>query len=423
MDFMLMAGGQAYLNKCATPVADGERADSLVPSRRPRKNIFAAVVAATAILAGPASAQLPLKPDTPNILFWTPEQQSSGYRSIETIYKSETIERGTEVHALPKADREIAPTWTHDGRTWTVEDYMAAHRVSGVMVLKDGKILLERYGMNRLPEERWTSFSMAKSVTSTLVGAAIRDGKIKSPEANVADYIPELVGSAYDGVTVRQLLTMTSGVKWSEDYTDPNSDVAQAGYTDIEPGTNPLLAYMRKLPRAAEPGTRFNYSTGETDMAGILVSNAVGKPLAQYLSEKIWKPYGMEADAYWATDMAGRERAGCCISATLRDFARIGMFVLDGGIAGGKPVLPDGWIEQATKKQIDFGDGGYGYFWWIRPDSGYAAVGVFGQAITVFPSDRIIVVINSAWPTAVGKELEAGAEAFQQAIREASLRD
>jgi CubicO group peptidase (beta-lactamase class C family) len=383
--------------------------------------ILGAAIAAAVMTAGPAWAQLALKPNTPNILFWTPEQQSAGYRSIETIYKSETIRRGPKIHPLAKAAREIAPTWTYAGRTWTVDDYMAAYRVSGVLVLKDGKIVLERYGLNRTPEERWTSFSVAKSVTSTLVGAAIRDGKIKGLDANVADYIPELKGSAYDGVTVRQLLTMTSGVKWNESYTDPNSDVARAGWTpSSQPGVNPLIEYMSRLPRAAEPGTRFNYSTGETDMAGILVSNAVGKPLSQYLSEKIWRPYGMERDAIWATDLTGRERAGCCISMTLRDFGRVGQFILDGGKAGGQAVVPDGWFAQATRKQVDNGYGGYGFFWWIRPDGGYDADGVFGQSITTFRDDRVVIVINSAWPRAGDEELYAARAAFQAAVRTAA---
>jgi CubicO group peptidase (beta-lactamase class C family) len=155
-------------------------------------------------------------------------------------------------------------------------------------------------------------------------------------------------------------------------------------------------------------------------MAGILVSNAVSKPLSQYLSEKIWRPYGMERDAIWATDLTGRERAGCCISMTLRDFGRVGQFILDGGKAGGKQVVPDGWIAQATQKQVDNGYGGYGFFWWIRPDGGYDADGVFGQSITTFRDDRIIIVINSAWPRAGGEELYAARAAFQAAVRTAA---
>jgi CubicO group peptidase (beta-lactamase class C family) len=258
----------------------------------------------------PGSAQVALKTDTPSLLFWTPEQQSTGYRSIEKIYKVATVKRGPNVHALPKASKQLSPNWDYGDRHWTVADYMSVNKTSGVLVLKDGKIVLERYGLGRTPKERWTSFSVAKSLTSTLVGAAIQDGKIKGPDAMVTDYVPELKGSAYDGVTVRQLLMMSSGVKWNEDYTDPKSDVAQAGFTGSEPGVDPLVSYMRHLPRAAEPGTKWHYDTGETDMVGIMVANAVGEPLSQYLSEKVWTTYGMEQDAVWMVDASGKQERG-----------------------------------------------------------------------------------------------------------------
>ena len=193
----------------------------------------------TLLFALPGAAQVALKSDTPSLLFWTPEQQSAGYRSIEKIYKVATVKRGSNVHPLPKASQQLSPTWDYGDRQWTLASYMSANRTSGVLVLKDGKIVLERYGLGRTPKDRWTSFSVAKSLTSTLVGAAIQDGKIKGPDAMVTDYVPELKGSAYDGVTVRQLLMMSSGVKWNEDYTDPKSDVAQAGFTGSEPGMDP----------------------------------------------------------------------------------------------------------------------------------------------------------------------------------------
>jgi CubicO group peptidase (beta-lactamase class C family) len=299
---------------------------------------------------------------------------------------------------------------------------MKAYRVSGVLVLKDGKIVLEKYGLGRKPTDRWTSFSVAKSLTSTLVGAAIQDGKIKSINDPVTAYIPELKGSAYEGVTVRQMLMMSSGVKWNEDYTDPNSDVAKAGDKVTEPGINPMVSYLRKLPRAHEPGSTFNYNTGETDLVGVLVSKATGEPLAQYASEKIWKPWGMGQDAVWMTDPGGQERGGCCISMTLRDYARVGLFIYEGGQAGGKQVVPPWWIADATRKEIDLAPnapGGYGYFWWIRPNGSYEAVGIFGQSVTTFKDEHLIVVVNSAWPAATGRELSAARNAFFEGVRKA----
>ena len=379
--------------------------------------------AAVALSAAPAMAQTPLKPDTPSILVWKGDQQATGFRTIENIYKTHTIKRGPHVHPLPKAARQIAPTFQYDGRTWTIDDYMTAYRVSGLLVLKDGKIVLERYGLGRRPSDRWTSFSVAKSVTSTLVGAAIQDGKIKSLNSAVTDYIPELKGSAYDGVTVREMLMMSSGVKWSEDYVDPESDVAQAGTKVLEPGVDPMVSYLRKLPRANAPGAKFHYNTGETDLVGILVSNAVGMPLADYASQKIWQPYGMGQDAVWMTDLADHERGGCCISMTLRDYARVGQFFLDGGKAGGKRIVPASWTAEATRREIDNGEGpgaGYGYFWWIRSPERYEAVGIFGQSITTFPKERLIIVQNAAWPQAIGKELSAARNAMIEGVRKAA---
>jgi CubicO group peptidase (beta-lactamase class C family) len=381
------------------------------------------LAAVAALAGGAASAQVPLKPGMPGILRWTPEQQSEWYRSIETVYQSATVKRGEMVRPLPRADQVLEDTFTysHAGKSWTVDEYMKAYNVSGVLVVKDGKVLLERYGLGRKPEDRWISFSVTKSITSTLVGAAIQDGRIKSIDDAVTLYIPQLSGSAYEGVTIRQLLTMSSGVKWNEDYSDPASDVARAGARILEPGVNPIVSYMRALPRAAEPGSTFRYNTGETDLVGVLVSNAVGKSLSQYASEKLWQAYGMERDATWMVDVAGHERGGCCLSMTLGDYARVGQFMLDGGKAQGQQVLPAGWIGQATTAQIINGapPTGYGYFWWLGQGGAYEASGIFGQSISIIPDERLVIVLNSAWPTAVGRELFVARSAFLNAVRAA----
>ncbi|MGA0600094.1 serine hydrolase domain-containing protein [Caulobacter sp. KR2-114] len=388
---------------------------------REMKALWTAVLglAAATVLAAPATAADPpvaFGGGGASILMWTPEQQAWGYRNMEKIGPVAPVKRGEHVFPLPVAAHPIDPAIRYKGKTYTAESYMAAFRVSGLLVIKDGQIVLERYGLGRRPDERWTSFSVAKSVTSTLIGAAIRDGYIKSLDEPVTTYIPELKGSAYEGVTVRQLITMTSGVKWNEDYTDLNSDVAKVGLSVLEPGVNPVVSYMRKLPREAAPGTKFVYKTGETDLAGILLSNAVHKPMAQYLSEKIWAPFGMEQDAIWVEDIAGHERGGCCMSMTLRDYGRIGLFMLGGGVAGGQPVLPDGWVADATRPHVK--DPPYGYFWWLTPGA-YEAEGIFGQSISVFPAEHLVVVQNAAWPAAWNDDLDGGRQAMLSAVRAA----
>ncbi|HEX3915081.1 MAG TPA: serine hydrolase [Steroidobacteraceae bacterium] len=373
--------------------------------------------AATATATATATADPPLPPGGAAILTWTPQQQAWGYRNMEKIAPVRVIRRGKSVHALPHAAVQIDPSFKSGEVTYDTDRYMREFRASGVLVIKNGAIVLERYGLGRTAEDRWTSFSVAKSVTSTLIGAAIKDGKIKSLDDPVTRYIPALKGSAYKGVTVRQLVTMTSGVKWNESYTDPNSDVARVGLSILEPGVNPVVSYMRRLPREAAPGTKFVYKTGETDLAGILLSNAVGEPLAQYLSEKLWQPYGMEQDAIWVEDVAGHERGGCCISMTLRDYGRIGQFMLDHGIAGGKEVLPAGWTEDATTRHVQ--EPPYGYFWWIIP-GGYEAEGIFGQTLSVFPEEQLVVVINSAWPAAWSRDIDAMRVKYLTAVRAAA---
>jgi CubicO group peptidase (beta-lactamase class C family) len=381
------------------------------------------VLAAAAALAcaTAAPAQVVKDPKTPFILQWTPAQQRAWYPAIETVYRVETIPRGGKVSPLPRAETQIAPEWTYDGKPYTVARYMADYRASGLLVLKDGKIVLERYGLGRRPRDRWTSFSVAKSVTSLLVGAAIADGKIRSLNDDIALYVPELKGSAYEGVSVRQLLMMSSGVAWNEDYTDPNSDVAKAGFQPAPAGVNPMVAYMATRPREHPPGSRFHYNTGETDMVGVLVSHAVGMPLAKYASEKLWKPLGMERDGIWAVDAGGHERGGCCMSMTLRDYGRLGQFVLDGGTAHGRKLLPLGYLEAATSPQIRNGapPDGYGYFWWMRPD-GFQAIGIYGQSITVLPKEKLVIVTNAAWPDATGRELSAARDAFIAAVKAAA---
>lgn len=390
------------------------------------KRLIAAALAAGSLVAGSSAAQVALKPETPNLLFWSAEQQARWYPAMETVYQTRPIAAGDRVHALPLSGRTLDLVFTHAGRTWTVDEYMATYRVSGLLVIRDGRVLLEKYGLGRRPQDRWTSFSVAKSVTAILVGAAIQDGRIKSLQTPVTDILPELRGSAYDGVTLRQLLMMSSGVRWSEDYSDPNSDVAKGPTEGVklaqgQPGLNPVVAYMRTLPRAHAPGTKFNYNTGETDLVGILLARAVGMGLADYASEKIWKPYGMEMEGAWVTDPGGLERGGCCISMTLRDYGRVGQFVLDEGVIDGHPVLPPGWAREATSKQIENGQAGYGYFWWMQPNGAYQATGIFGQSITTFREDRIIIVVNSAWPKSGGPDLRDGRTALINALRQAAI--
>jgi CubicO group peptidase (beta-lactamase class C family) len=258
----------------------------------------------------------------------------------------------------------------------------------------------EAYRLGLRPEDRWTSFSVAKSFTSTLLGAAIKDGFITSLDESVTRYIPDLAGSAYEGVTIKQLATMTSGVKWNEDYTDPNSDVAQMNRFVIEYGPEAIIAQMKALPREAEPGSKWVYKTGETNLIGVLVENAVGKPLAEYAKDKIVDPAGFAGGLFWMVDPRGGNIGGCCLSLTLADYARMGQFVLEGG----KGVVPEGWFAEATASAVAFGQNGfgYGYQWWTYPQGAFGAQGIFGQGITIFPEQQMVFAYIGNWVQASG---------------------
>jgi CubicO group peptidase (beta-lactamase class C family) len=371
-----------------------------------------AALSATLVLAGCDSITLLMNiPKDRNVLFWTQDQRDAAFRLIERVGKTNTIEASGHTLDLPAS--------TPIRLDFDIDAYMKHQRNAGLIILQNGKIRFEKYALDYSKDGRWTSFSVAKSFTSTLVGAAIRDGAIKSIDDKVTDYIPDLKGSAYDDVSVQQLLTMTSGVKWNEDYTDPKSDVALMDKTKPDPGVDVTVSYMRKLPREAPAGKKWVYKTGETNLIGVLVSSATHKTVSAYLSEKIWAPFGMEQDAIWLLGSTGHEISGCCISASLRDYARFGMFVL----GGGKGVVPDDWFAKATTKhaEIDQPGRGYGYQWWTNDDGSFAAQGIFGQGIFIDPKRKLVIASNGNWPKAtdpegVGKERLAFYQAVQFAI-------
>jgi CubicO group peptidase (beta-lactamase class C family) len=365
-----------------------------------------AAAAGTIPLPADPAARERLRRASAEVLFWSQEQRDANFRQMERLFPSHLIPAGGRVRPLPAG----APLPRSEAEAQAL---MERGNIAALIVVADGRIRLERYARGLSGEDRWTSFSVAKSLTSTLVGAAVRDGHIRSVDDPVTRYLPELAGSAYDGVSVRQVLTMSSGVRWNENYADPTSDIALLFSTTPPEGMDPTIAYLRTLPRAHPPGTRWNYNTAETNLIGLIVARAVGRPLARYASEKIWRAYGMEADAYWQMDESGKEVAGCCISARPRDYARIGQFILDGGRAGGRDVLPAGWIDEATRAHHSVsprGDG-YGFQWWTRPGA-VAARGIFGQSILIDRERRLVMVTLAAWPQATAPALRIAAETY-----------
>ena len=356
-------------------------------------------------------------PTNRDVLFWKESQRDAAFRALDRLpflAAHRVVAASGTPSALPPGPPLTLPL--------DVDAYMQTQRNAGLVVLHRGQLRLERYGLGFDAQGRWTSFSVAKSLTATLVGAAVRDGHIKSMDDKVSDYVQELKGSAYDDVTLRQLLTMTSGVQWTEDYSDPNSDVAKFNNHKPQDGMDATASYLRTLPRAAPAGTRFLYSTGETNLVGILLSRAVNKPLATYAAEKIWVPAGMEQQATWILSKTGQEISGCCVQASTRDFARLGQFVLNGAKVNGQSIVPDGWLAEATTARVGIGQpgSGYGYQWWTFDDGTYMARGIFGQAIFIDPKRQLVIASNANWAGGARDAVAAPARAaFYRAVQQA----
>jgi CubicO group peptidase (beta-lactamase class C family) len=304
--------------------------------------------------------------------------------------------------------------YTVDEQTFTVSDLLAQQPLMGFLVVKGDAVQLEHYAADHKPDSRWVSFSVTKSFTSTLIGAAVKDGYITSLDDTVADYLPRLRGTEYGKVKLRHVLQMASGMKWDENYKDPESDVAKAGALQGAA----LTDYLGKLERLHPAGEVFNYNTAESNLAGEILRAAIGNNASNYMNAKIWQGFGMEHDANWLIDVPnGTETGGCCISASLRDYARMGMIVKKGGmLPSGASILPEGWLDTATEPSKGFK--GYGYKWWLQDDGAFAASGIFGQMIFIDPKRDLVIALHSNAPEAVGtdyhKHYRAAASAISQ---------
>ena len=364
----------------------------------------------------------------PNIMATTPENQAATFRNQDQVWPVRVIRRGDAVRPLPPHARSLADLAFKVGDVrLSLSDFMARRRTAGLLILKDGEIALERYGMGNGPESRWASFATAMSMTSTLAGAALHDGAIGNLDDRCDLYLPRLLGSPYEGVTVRNVMRMCSGVAWSEEnQPDGRSDDARRlGRAMVSRRPGSVLDLLCARPRAQPQGVVFNYSTGESCLLGALVVAATGRPLADYCAEKIWRPAGMEADGYWQLESDdGLELGGLGVSARLRDFGRFGQLMLEDGEAfSGRRVLPPGWRDlagQPDSAPTGFGrlmpgsPAGYGYHWWAVPplpggvnNGAFSARGAFGQFIFVNPTDQVVIAIQSAWRQPQDSDAEA----------------
>ena len=335
----------------------------------------------------------------------TPDLEVRTFARSEELFPVRLVEKGSTVRPLPEAKTPLKNVqFEAGGKRYDLFDYLALNRVAGLLVLKNGEVVLEDYELGAGPTTHWPSYSMAKSASSTLIGAALADGSISSLDDPVTKYVPALKGGAYEGVSVRNILQMASGVKWDETYVDAKSDRRKLLEIQLQKKPGTILPFMNSLTKAGAPGTIWNYNTGETFVVGAVLEGATHKPLANYLSEKVWKPWGMESEAKWQLESPnGMGWAGGGLIATLRDFGRIGLLVQADGVIDGKRIVPAGWFEEAgSGKEIGGKYVDYGYLWWTFPkgdavqDGAFQAEGIFGQHIYINRKEKLVIVVLSA---------------------------
>lgn len=307
-------------------------------------------------------------------------------------FKNREIKRDSITFEFYKAENEKVPNEiTIDGKAHNFEKYLARNKTVAFLVIQNDSILYENYWRKRDKSSIHPSFSVAKSVTSILIGCAIEDGFIHSVHDPVTNYIPELSANGFEKVTIEHLLQMTSGIEFSESYINPFGEAASFYY-----GTN-LRKEVAKLKLKSKPGQGFEYISGDTQLLGWVLERALkDKTISQYLEEKIWIPLQMEYDASWSLDRKknGLEKTFCCLNARARDFAKIGRLYLNNGNWNGRQIVSSDWIYQSTK--VDTSNGSawyYQYQWWLPTPSGdFMAEGILGQFIYVNPENNLIIV-------------------------------
>ncbi|MFJ3074947.1 MULTISPECIES: serine hydrolase [Pseudomonas] len=368
-------------------------------------------------------------PPAKDMLNWDQDTRVVGFRNTYRLYGGDVFStRGATPYPLPDATHKLSEVhYTVDGKPQGLDDYLRNQSVTGLLVLKDGKVAYEHYAKGNTPQTLWTSRSVAKSVVSVLVGIAIKEGKIHSVDDKITQYIPELEGSAWQDVTLHQLMQHTSGVVWDENYASKDSDFSHMTQCEAKPDPYAcvlnLVKSVKRKP-GVKPGEVWSYNTGGAWLVGRVLENATGKTIAQNLQDKVWSRYGMQQDGVWHALVPGKvDMGGHGFNATLRDWGRFGQFVLSGGqLPGGEKLLPDDWIARSTHWTQAKGSvtaaapkGQYGYQWWYNapaPDANlepkhtadsdqtFWALGIYGQTIAINPAEHLVMVQWSTWKNA-----------------------
>lgn len=350
----------------------------------------------------------PIQRFGPAFTMFAEEFKVGTFSHMDKVLWPRTIKASPSPSSLVKAQRVPDISYPFENETFTLDDFMDRQRVTGLLIIKDNSIVVERYQYDRKQDMRLASFSMAKTVAALLVGVAQGEGLITSLDDTAEKYSPDLKNSAWGQITIRNLLRMSSGVKWS-DTVSPGleSDGAKlAAQSFYQRGRGGASAVSWVKESVSPQATVFNYNSAETFVLGVVLRAAIKRDLSEYLSEKIWQPIGAESDASWLIDYSGLEAANCCMNATLRDYGRLGILLANDGSWNGKQLVPREFVLDATdaERQPDFLKPrkanqffGYGYQTWLYPyrTRTFQARGLFGQELIVQPESKVVIVITS----------------------------
>jgi len=346
------------------------------------------------------------------------------FRNMDRMFPVTAVDPGRWTHRFERAPRPLPASYEYQGQQRDVQAFLDQTWTTGLVVLVDGRIAFEQYYRGNSQSTRTISWSVAKSFVSALVGIALAEGHIRDIMQPVTDYLPALRGSGYDGVPIKHVLQMSSGVRFDEDYADFNSDINRMGRA-LALGT-PLDEFVASLAPQRPPGTYHHYVSMDTQVLAMVLRQATGESLSSYLQSRLWQPLGMESGAYWLVDGAGMEMAFGGLNAVLRDYARFGQLYLQQGRWEGQQLVPAQWVADSVTPDaphLQPGPGnpasdwvmGYGYQWWIPdpPQGDFMAIGVYNQFVYVDPARAVVIAKSSAYPDykldGFDKELESAA--------------
>jgi len=344
------------------------------------------------------------------------------FRSMDSLFTTRTVARSGDVWRLPRSDHALDFSYRWQGVTRPADEFLERTYTNALLIIKDGRIVSEIYRNNSDERSRFIGWSVTKSVTSVLIGCALAEGLIESLDVPITRYLPELAGGGYDGVSIRHIMQMRSGVDYEERYDFENPGVAASNHiAALVRNTARFADVARTLPRIHAPGERFQYKTIDTAVLGWLVERVSGSSVAAYTARCLWEPLGAESDAFYIMDGppgVGREFSGAGFNATLRDFGRFGQMMLDGGVANGRRIVSEEWVRESTEPlgDEDAARGGYGLQWWtIGGSDAYAAIGLQGQYVYIDPATRTVVVKLSYFPPGDNSALDGETLAFMAA--------